>query len=111
MGIRNSAAAILTLLAAGCAFGQAPSIDAGGITNAASFAAGQAVAPGSLVAIFGKNLATQTTVADSIPLATQHPGGVSVTFNGVKAPLSFSTPGHNETATLCWTNPRGAVGS
>ena len=60
--------------------------------NAASFAAGQPVAPGSLVAIFGNNFATGLASASTIPLSTSL-GGTSVTINGIAAPMDFATPG------------------
>ena len=65
---------------------QTPSVAEGGALNGASFARGQAVAPGSLVSIFGTDFASQTAMADSIPLSTSL-GGVSVTFNNVAAPM------------------------
>jgi uncharacterized protein (TIGR03437 family) len=69
------------------AFSQTPAIDTTkGVQNAASFVQGQAVAAGSYAAIFGSNLASGLTLADSIPLGTTLQN-VSVTFNGVKAPL------------------------
>ena len=37
-----------------------PSVAAGGVLNGASFATGQPVAPGSLVSIFGSDLASTT---------------------------------------------------
>ncbi|MDE3164351.1 MAG: hypothetical protein KGN36_00980 [Acidobacteriota bacterium] len=46
------------------------------------------MAPGSLVSIFGTNLASSLSQADSIPLSTSL-GGVSVMFNNVPAPLLF----------------------
>jgi uncharacterized protein (TIGR03437 family) len=58
------------------------------VLNGASFTKGQAVAPGSLVSIFGSNLASTTASASSVPLSTTL-GGVSVTFNNVPAPLTF----------------------
>jgi len=74
------------------ALAQTPAISAGGIVNAASFAAGQPVAPGSLVAIFGNDLAPGLAQADSVPLSTSL-ANVSVTFNGVAAPLDFVAAG------------------
>lgn len=58
------------------------------VENGASFAAGQAVAPGSLVAIFGNNFGSGLTLADfhSIPLATTLAAD-SITFNGLPAAL------------------------
>jgi len=58
------------------------------VLNAASFARDQGVAPGSLVSIFGTNLATSLAQADSIPLSTSL-GAVTVMFNNIPAPLLF----------------------
>jgi uncharacterized protein (TIGR03437 family) len=58
------------------------------VLNAASFATNQGVAPGSLVSIFGTNLAGNLAQADSIPLSTSL-GNVSVTFNNTAAPMLF----------------------
>lgn len=69
-------------------FAQTPAVVPGGVLNGASFSKGQAVAPGSLVAIFGTDLASSLAQADSIPLSTAL-AGVSVTFNNVAAPLQF----------------------
>jgi trimeric autotransporter adhesin len=69
-----------------------PTVYAGGIVNAASNAPGQAIAPGEAVSIYGSNLATSTAYASSIPLPTSL-DNVSVTFNGVLAPLFFVSPG------------------
>jgi len=69
---------------------QTPVISAGGIANGASFglAPNNAVTPGSLISVFGTNLASSAASADSIPLSTQL-GGVSVTINGTRAPLNY----------------------
>lgn len=48
--------------------------------------------PGSVVAIFGKNLASKTEQAQETPLPTVL-GGTSVTLNGVKAPLFYVSSG------------------
>jgi uncharacterized protein (TIGR03437 family) len=77
---------------AGLASAQAPSVPAGGVVNAASFAQQQPVAPGSIVAIFGSNLTDSLANAGSIPLSAQL-ANVSVTFNGVSAPLFGVFPG------------------
>ncbi len=72
-----------------------PSILTGGIVNAASYAqtngAGDPVAPGALVAIFTSQLATQ---AANFSTATLPPSlsNVSVTFNGVTAPMVAVSP-------------------
>jgi uncharacterized protein (TIGR03437 family) len=66
----------------------APAINAGGIVNGASFSTTQPPAAGSIGSLFGANLASQTVVATTLPLPTSL-GGVSVTVNGVLAPLFF----------------------
>jgi uncharacterized protein (TIGR03437 family) len=72
------------------AWAQAPVVAAGGVVNGASFglAPNTGVAPGSLVSVFGSNLATSMAAADSIPLSTTL-GNVSVTIGGFSAHLSF----------------------
>jgi uncharacterized protein (TIGR03437 family) len=80
--------ALLTLAGAASALAQQPVVPAGAVLNAASFATNQGVAPGSLVSIFGTNLASSLAQADSIPLSTSL-GSVSVTFNNTAAPLLF----------------------
>jgi len=82
-----------------------PSIVNGGVVNGASFAQGQAVAPGSLVSIFGSGLASGLAVADSIPLSTSI-NGVTVTFNNIPAPLLFVSGGQIN-AQLPWELPAG----
>jgi uncharacterized protein (TIGR03437 family) len=72
------------------AWAQAPVVAAGGVVNGASFglAPNAGVAPGSLISVFGTNLATTMAAADSIPLSNNL-GGVSVTIGGFPAPLNF----------------------
>jgi uncharacterized protein (TIGR03437 family) len=82
---------VLLLLWAAAAAGQTPLINAGGVVNAATFRANQ-LAPGSIASVFGVGLADTTEIAAGAPL----PGsiaGVSVTFDGVPAPLYFVAPG------------------
>ncbi|MGH9720797.1 MAG: hypothetical protein ACRD8O_11340 [Bryobacteraceae bacterium] len=50
------------------------------------------VAPGSLVSIYGQDLASETRTAVSTPLPLSL-GGASVRFNGRPAPLLFASPG------------------
>jgi uncharacterized protein (TIGR03437 family) len=69
----------------------ASTIAAGGIVNAANGAAA-AVAPGSLVSIYGTNLAGATASATSTPLPTTL-NGVTVTVNGATVPLVYVSPG------------------
>jgi len=77
---------------AGLALAQPPTVTNGGVVNGASFAQGQPITPGSLISIFGTNLAASTAQADSIPLSTQL-GGVTVQFihagQTLNAPMLF----------------------
>jgi uncharacterized protein (TIGR03437 family) len=87
----------LFLLIAWSAYGvlaaQTPTVAAGGVLNGASFLKGGAITPGSLITIFGTQLASKTAEADTIPLSTAL-GGVTVQFvNGsttVNAPMLFA---------------------
>ncbi len=68
-----------------------PIINPGGTVNGASFASGGAVAPGSIVSVFGIKLAP-LTFATAVPLPTSL-GGVNLTFNNTTAaPLFFTSP-------------------
>jgi uncharacterized protein (TIGR03437 family) len=62
------------------------------VVNAFSYAGG-GVAPGELVSVFGANLGPATGIATSFDSASGKlptgAGGVSVTFNGVAAPLYY----------------------
>ena len=74
---------ILLMACVGAGLAQVPTVADGGVLNGASFAKGQAVTPGSLISIFGSNLASHIAQADTIPLSNTL-GGVSVQFvNGV----------------------------
>jgi uncharacterized protein (TIGR03437 family) len=87
--VRSAGFAVFTFAALSmAAYAQPPSVASGGVLNAASFTRGQAVAAGSLVSIFGSNLASSLAAADTIPLSTTL-GNVSVTFNSIPAPLLF----------------------
>ena len=70
---------------------QGPRIADGGLLNGASFARGQAVAPGSLLSVFGSDLAGRLAQGDSLPLSTTM-DDVFVTVNGIRAPLYFISP-------------------
>ncbi len=74
-----------TAFSAGFAQGP-PVITTGGIVDAASYQMG--VAPGSMIAIFGLNLAPATMQAPATPLPSSL-NGVSVSVGGLTAPLSF----------------------
>jgi xylan 1,4-beta-xylosidase len=60
------------------------------IVNAASFAS-QALAPGSIVTIWGANFTTQTLQPGSFPLPTTF-GGVTVIANDIAMPLLYVSP-------------------
>ena len=71
------------------AFAQQPVIATGGIVNAASYSA--PIAPGSIISIFGTNLANTTVTASNTPLLTTL-GGTTVSIDGVPAPLFYVSP-------------------
>jgi uncharacterized protein (TIGR03437 family) len=87
--VRLAALLPLTLVSA---IAQTPSITPGGVVNSVTYAQGQPVSQGSLVAIFGSQLAAATAVAATIPLATAL-SSVAVTFDGIAAPISFVSSG------------------
>lgn len=65
------------------------------VVNAASFAIGP-LAPGEMVAIYGQNLGPQAATAGSFDAKGSTPTSVSgtqVTFNGVTAPVLYSSAG------------------
>jgi len=70
---------------------QAPAVNAGGVVNDGSFSS-QGVAPGSIVAIFGTNLASKVAINDTIPLSTKLGTVTSIKFNGVSAGTYFVGP-------------------
>lgn len=89
----------LTLAASllcGAARGQAPSYSASSIVNASNYVAGP-FAPGSVVSIFGTNLAffTQTLAAENISVSTlpTQLANISVYVDNQPAPMLFASPG------------------
>ncbi len=70
---------------------QAPIVNAGGVVNDGNYSS-QGVAPGSIVAIFGSNLASKVAITDTIPISTGLDTVTSVTFNGMPAGLYFVGP-------------------
>ncbi len=60
-------------------------------TNAASFVANTALAPGSLISVFGQNLANSTLGA-GFPIPTSL-GGAQLNIGGQNVPLLFASPG------------------
>ncbi len=67
-----------------------PQLSSSGIVNGANLRS-QRLAPGSIVTIFGANLAGQAQQAGSLPLRTNL-GGTEVAINGVLAPLLYVSP-------------------
>ena len=61
------------------------------MNNAASNEAGQAVAAGALVSIYGADFTDELAIADSIPLARQLLA-TKVFFNGIQSPMLFVAP-------------------
>lgn len=72
--------------------GQAPALFTGGVVNGASFRpaanANGNTAPGSIVTLFGSELAAAEISAQSTPLPTTL-SDTTITFNGIPAPLFF----------------------
>jgi uncharacterized protein (TIGR03437 family) len=67
-----------------------PAVNAGGMVNGATFGA-QSVTAGSIVSLFGTNLAVSTALAQTVPLATTL-AGTSVQLSGIAAPLFYASP-------------------
>jgi uncharacterized protein (TIGR03437 family) len=67
-----------------------PVTSSAGVLNAASSVT--AIAPGTLIAIFGSGLATSTAQFSAAPLPLSL-GSTSVTINGTSAPLLYASPG------------------
>jgi uncharacterized protein (TIGR03437 family) len=67
-----------------------PVVAQGGVLNAASYQLQSALAPGSLVSIFGTLLAQATVSAPSLPLPNTL-GGATVTIAGRSLPLLFAS--------------------
>jgi uncharacterized protein (TIGR03437 family) len=65
-----------------------PAVNTGGVLNSASYTT-QGVAPGSIVSIFGTNLAASTAAASAVPLPTALSDVTSVALNGIPAGLYF----------------------
>jgi uncharacterized protein (TIGR03437 family) len=65
-----------------------PNLSAGGVVNGASFTSGAAVAPGSIISIFGTNLTSTAGGSTFVPLSTTLVA-TSVTIAGNPAPLYY----------------------
>ena len=81
---------LILTAAAVAAQAQSPAVSQGGVGNAANGIT--PITPGSLVSIYGTNLAGGLAQADTIPLSNTL-NNVSVTMNGIPAPLLFVSQG------------------
>jgi uncharacterized protein (TIGR03437 family) len=90
--VRFVAGLLFFSLSASWVLAQTPVLFDGGTVNGVTYAAGQPVAPGSIASLFGSELAASLAQADSVPLSTNL-ANVSVTMNGIPAPLFFISPG------------------
>ncbi len=77
---------LTAISAALSAFAQTPVINDNGIVNSVTQDRNQAVSAGSIVSIFGTELASAAALADSVPLSTSV-AGITVTINNVNAPI------------------------
>jgi uncharacterized protein (TIGR03437 family) len=64
----------------------------GGVVHAASFAPNGALAPGSIISVFGANLASSPAGASSLPLPKTL-AGASLQVGGLDVPLFYSSSG------------------
>jgi uncharacterized protein (TIGR03437 family) len=69
-----------------------PLVSAGGVVQAASFAAGVPLAPGSLVTVYGLDLADSATSAQGVPLPSEL-NSVRVVLGDRPLPLLFTSAG------------------
>ncbi len=96
---------------------QKPVIFPDGVVNAASYQAGNitqqdgtSLSGGSIISIFGQNLAYTPQTATVVPLPTLL-GGTSVTVGGIAAPLFFVSPGQiNAQMPSFWLQSMGPPG-
>jgi uncharacterized protein (TIGR03437 family) len=70
----------------------APALNSGGIVNGASFAPAAPLAPGSIISVFGANLAATSAGAASLPLPKTL-AGASLQVGGLDVPLFYSSGG------------------
>lgn len=71
---------------------QAPTINPGGTVHAFTPQSGQALAPGTWMAIYGSDLADETLINSSVVFPTAL-AGTSVIIGGTEAPLNFVSTG------------------
>jgi uncharacterized protein (TIGR03437 family) len=109
--MRSIATAILLSFAfaaaALCQSSTTPTINPGGVLNTAGSPSSGAIAPGSLVSIFGSNLASSMALSDSVPLSTTV-GSVNVTIGGFAAPIQ-SVSANQINVQTPWETPTSDV--
>jgi uncharacterized protein (TIGR03437 family) len=69
-----------------------PAVFPGGVVHAASFAPSGALAPGSIISVFGANLASSAAGASSLPLPKTL-AGATLQVGGYEVPLFYSSGG------------------
>ena len=99
---------VLFVTAAAVAQAQTPAIAQGGVLNAANGIS--PVTPGALVSIYGTSLAGGLAQADTIPLSNSL-NQVSVTLNGIPAPLLFVSQGQINAQVPWNVLPNGTSGT
>jgi uncharacterized protein (TIGR03437 family) len=99
-----------------------PALNAGAVVNAATFVAGGNLAPGSIVSLFGSQLASGLFSASSLPLPVTL-GGTQVLLAGVPMPLLYVSPSQinailpfraamgSNPITVMYPGPNGAIAS
>jgi uncharacterized protein (TIGR03437 family) len=70
----------------------APLVNAGGVVSTASGQGGAPVAPGGFVSIYGSNLASATSISETLPYQTEL-AGTQVLLGGLPLPLEFVASG------------------
>ncbi len=98
---------VLIVTCASVASAQQPTVNSGGVLNAASYAT--ANPPGSLIVVFGTNLASKVLVASTTPLSMQIGSGtdkVSVAIANKPAPIYYVAQ-NQLSVQLPWSVPPG----
>src|ERR1700731_2336430 len=107
---RSMVLVILVGLFVFTAAAQQPTVNQNGVVNAASYAT--ANPPGSLVTIFGTNMASTTLlIASTVPLSTHLKGGegvVSARVKGEPAPM-YCAPSTQSSVQVPWSIPAGTA--
>ncbi len=85
----SASASVISVALSGTGVPPAPTVNAGGILNGASF--GSALSAGGLASLFGTALGSGTSGATGLPLPTVL-GQTSVQMNGSNVPLIFVSP-------------------